>query len=378
MDFKLILKKINGSLSDSEKMQFDSWYQESPEHQQFFRKVRAQVLTKKEQVDAEAAWNEVQVKLAVPKKRKRKLWPVAIAASLAAVLTVGVYLNQQKVDYASPISSPIESGAHRAVLTLEDGEEVFLGEHSTFHQANSTTRDQSLVYHQPPAESTEKIVYNTLSIPKSGQYKLVLTDGTQVWLNSDTRIKYPTAFIADQPREVELIYGEAFFEVTPSKRVKTNNFFVKSQGQTIEVIGTAFNVRNYTEEDQIETTLVEGEVSVLNAISGQQMTLMPNEQVSLRTHTGHWQKKVVNPEYATAWKQGYFKFKEESLHTIMRAISRWYDVEVHFENEELKELEFNGVFSKNQELEKIIEILEFGGAIEFSINDHQITVRQSK
>jgi ferric-dicitrate binding protein FerR (iron transport regulator) len=170
-------------------------------------------------------------------------------------------------------------------------------------------------------EKPTEITYNTLSTPKGGQYQLILPDGSKVWLNAASSIRYPTAFVGNS-RIVE-ITGEAYFEVMHNSKVP---FEVKTRSQVIEDIGTSFNVNAYTDEAAIRTTLLEGAVKVDNVV------LKPGEQAEADNGT---QKitviKGVDIQRAVAWKNGIFSFKDADLKTVMRQLARWYNVDVEYE-----------------------------------------------
>lgn len=219
-------------------------------------------------------------------------------------------------------------------------------------------------------ESAAEVKYNTLVIPQGGQFSLSLADGTEVWLNAGTTLRYPTSFIGKE-RKVELT-GEAYFEVTKNAEMP---FRVLSGEQVVEVLGTSFNIASYQEDSSIYTTLVEGKVSVFLEKTPQvRKTLLPEQQSIFVKGTDKINKRVVDVEQYIGWKDGWFYFKDESLESIMQTLSRWYDVEVRFKNEEAKKLQFTGKIKRYEDLKDVLNLLEKTNEVTFKIDRRYITV----
>lgn len=373
MDIKIILKEINGEvLSPKEKEEFENWYGTSAEHRSFYDHLKQGEGLKESDIDTKEAWKRLAVNL---EKRiiPRKKWPYWAAASIVLLLLVGSLFfknHEEAVVEVAPVV--IEAGTDKAVLTLEDGSEVTLKKDDILALGNVEVKEDRLRYQASSEPGQQELKYNVLSVPKGGQYKVVLADGTQVWLNSDTKLKYPVAFRSGEPRRVELLYGEAFFEVTPSDRHNGDRFQVKSEVQLIEVLGTSFNIAHYKEEEAIETTLVEGEVALSNTLNSSKKTIKPGNQAVFTKQQESWEIHEVDTDLVVAWKSGYFKFKEKTLEEIMKAISRWYDVEVRFVDEQLRTVKFNGVFKKDQKLEDILDILRIDGSLDYTVKDREL------
>src|SRR5690606_7907066 len=226
-------------------------------------------------------------------------------------------------------------------------------------------------------ESSSSTINHQLSTPKGGTYQITLADGTNVWLNSESTLKYPTRFWGNE-RVVEL-EGEAYFEVTAQTAgVRTPNqvpFRVISKGQTVEVLGTQFNISAYADEAEIKTTLVEGRVKV-NADESpfESLLLVPGEQAILAGTV--MQKQQVDVEQFIAWKDGLFSFKETELHAVMRQLSRWYDVTIAYQDN-VPTTHYYGAISRNESLAGVLELLQQSG-LNFKIEQvdgtHKLTV----
>ncbi|WP_299672525.1 FecR family protein [uncultured Polaribacter sp.] len=305
-------------------------------------------------------WNQLHPK-PVPVKKLRPNWfRYAAAAVVLGLLTTGYFLKDTLLN--SPIDSTpiivnnqIQTGTDKATLTLADGSQVTLVKGKTYQANNATSNGEEIVYqetrNQKP-ETRNQITYNTLTIPRGGQFQITLADGTQVWLNSASQIKYPVAFTKGEPRQVELVYGEAYFEVSPSTAHQGATFKVLHQAQEVVVLGTEFNIKAYKDETHIYTTLVEGKVAVKS--ENQNEILKPGEQAICNSATLQVSVGTINLHRETSWKQGEFSFKLKSLKEILQVLSRWYDMEVVFENAALENERFTGSFYKNRSIEEIL------------------------
>ncbi|PUZ24254.1 FecR family protein [Chitinophaga costaii] len=304
----------------------------------------------------------------------RKLWPAIAAAAAAVVFVVaaGLYLHTQR-----RLESPIFPGGSMARLTLYNGKIILLDSSKSgqvIKEDNITigkTKTGQLVFDLSTVqEEAARTGYNTITTPAGGQYQVVLQDGTQVWLNAASSIRFPAAF-SSASRVVEL-QGEAYFEVAKISNTKGRiPFFVKSAGQEVEVLGTHFDVDSYSDEPFTKTTLLEGSVSVKAA--GQQRIIKPGEQSRLKS--GVLNVLAVNAEDEIAWKNGNFQFNEADIQTVMRAISRWYNVTVVFEGPPTQET-FGGTISRSKNLREVLNSLEETGAVKFLIDGRTVKVTQ--
>ncbi|WP_422080753.1 FecR family protein [Ulvibacterium sp.] len=280
---------------------------------------------------------------------------------------------EEKANPPLVVGDEIKVGTDRAILTLEDGSQINLEKGKTIRTKNVKSNGEELVYDSSDITSTE-IAYNYLTIPRGGQFHIKLEDGTLVWLNSESQLKYPVAFIEGEARNVELVYGEAYFKVSPSTEHEEATFKVLNASQEIEVLGTEFNVKAYKDETNIYTTLVEGKVTIGTATA--KRVLEPNQQSNLDLKNNSISINHTNVTYETSWRKGLFSFKGKSLGEIAKVLSRWYDVDILFSRPELKTVKFNGVLSKEEAIEEILNsILSTNFINAYEIKNKTITIK---
>jgi ferric-dicitrate binding protein FerR (iron transport regulator) len=312
----------------------------------------------------------------VYKIKRQSILKYAVAASVLLVISLSILINKDddsQVIEPQIVNTKVEPGTDKATLTLEDGSHIPLEKGVAFQTQNANSNGEQIIY-DSGNKKTKEVVYNYLTIPRGGQFQLKLSDGTQVWLNSESQLKYPITFIEGQTREVELVYGEAYFHVSPSTNNNGSKFKVLNQSQEIEVLGTEFNIKAYKDEFNIYTTLVEGKVSV-NSTSLKQ-TLKPSQQANLDLNNNTMTLATVNVYNEISWKDGVFSFRKKSLEDIMKVLSRWYDVDVKFVNPELKKEGFNGVLGKDQNIEDILKIIKsFGIIYSYEIVNKEIILK---
>lgn len=306
---------------------------------------------------------------------------VAAAASVILIVSFAFYFTISDVSdkgeknaVLHPSQKDLVPGGNRALLTLANGSTIILDSASNgtlSKQGNVKViklNDGQLVYDKTN-EKKDEILYNTISTPKGGQYQLVLSDGSRVWLNAASSLRFPATFSTDK-RKVELT-GEGYFEVAKNK---AKPFEVVTGNAVVEVLGTHFNINAYNDEAEVRTTLLEGSVNVRGENSG--ATIVPGEQAVL-TNTSNkvGVKKNVDVEEVTAWKNGLFQFKQADVQTIMRQIARWYNVDVVYENG-IPNKKFDGKIHRNANASEIFKILEEGG-IHFKIDGGKLIVSPS-
>lgn len=376
MEFKLIIKKINGALTSEEERVFKKWYDASQLHRDYFKSVKNNHNNELDFVDVEKGWLEIQAKLKLNKSRKH-YWKYGVAASVAILVAFGLFFQKDKYFPSNQPqvvieNTPISIGSDKATLTLGDGSVVALEKGKTFQANNVNSNGEKLVYNATNAKTSETR-FNYLTIPRGGQFQITLSDGTQVWLNSESQLKYPEAFGEGETREVELVYGEAYFDVSPSTEHNGTKFLVLNQNQKVEVLGTEFNIKAYKEEDNIYTTLVEGKVNVDNGVA--MKILNPSEQSVISIGNENIAVNTVDVYSETAWRKGLFSFKSKPLNEIMVVLSRWYDVEVEFLDKDLEDVRFNGVLSKKDSISEILNAIKTTKFINaYDIKDKQITI----
>jgi len=301
----------------------------------------------------------------------------------AAIIVIGlmttIYLFKDSLfDTPHPpqptiVKTAIGPGTDKATLTLDDGSIVALEKGKAYNSQNITSNGEDIVY-EAKEQHAKEIKYNYLTIPRGGQFHILLSDGTEVWLNSETQLKYPVAFIDGEPRQVELIYGEAYFDVSPSIKHEGSVFKVLNASQEIEVLGTEFNIKAYNDESNIYTTLVEGKVTIVTPTTKQ--ILQPSEQSKLNLATQSVEVSKVDVYNEISWKDGIFSFMNMPLGEIMRVLSRWYDVDIQFDDPKIMEEKFNGALGKDQDLEDILmTIKDFGVIKDYKIENKKVDLK---
>src|SRR5690606_8187865 len=369
---KLIDKYHDGTCTPSERMLVERWYNEQSD--------AASPMARSNEIEANG--KDIYDLLPLTKRNSEKKY-YSLAAAAIVLIALSFTINQFIIRDATVVkqaaNKEIGPGGNKAYLTLSNGERISLTDAENGDIANQSgititkTDDGQLVY--SVAHETEKdnpvITYNTISTPNGGQFKIILPDGSNVWLNAESSLTYPTAFSSLEERKVDLT-GEAYFEVAhdSKKPFIVHTASSKGMSQNIEVLGTHFNVNSYENEEVVKTTLLEGSVRIKTPQS--QLVLKPNQQSSLKN--GGLSVANVDVEEAVAWKNGRFMFDNEKIESIMRKVARWYDVEIEFKDVD-KDQVFSGSVSKYASVDKVLEKLELTGAVQFRIDGRRIIVK---
>ncbi len=311
-------------------------------------------------------------------KLKRNIFKYA--AILLICLTIGyLYLdesfspsnNTKNILVETEIG--VEAANNKAILTLENGTDVVLEKDKSIQLKGRVHIGEKLVYDAEEVSNTNKVKYNYLTISRGRQFFVQLSDSTKVWLNSDSKLKYPVNFIKGQPRKVELVYGEAYFDVSKSTNHNGNSFRVLTKNQEIEVLGTEFNIKAYNDETNITTTLVEGKVAIENGY--EKTILRPSQQSIINSENKQIIVKEVDRLFdEIAWKEGYFNFKNKSMKDIMRILSRWYDIDYVFENPEKETKKFSGVLDRENKISDILIYIQKTNEITFRIDNKTVII----
>ncbi|MBO9204182.1 MULTISPECIES: FecR family protein [Niastella] len=309
---------------------------------------------------------------------RRWRWVAAAACLLAVGITGYVLLNKKSTTVpvaatSNPYKNDVQPGGQKAMLTLADGKQIVLdsaGNGLLAQQGNAqVVKEGAGLKYQSAGSGRSDVTYNTLSTPRGGEYKLILPDGSKVWLNSASTLRYPTAFTGST-REVAL-EGEGYFEVT---KLAAKPFRVITKTQFIEVLGTHFNVNAYSDEAATKTTLLEGKVKVMN--DERSAILKPGEQASVSQSSQKSQPitvQTVDVEETVAWTNGQFIFREQRIESIMKQISRWYNVEVAFAGKPTQE-GFTATIPRSVPVSKVLRYLELTTLVHFKIDGNRITV----
>ena len=275
-----------------------------------------------------------------------------------------------KTDSQIVVNNSIEIGSNKAILTTETGETIPLEKALVYSENEVRSDGEKLNYLDTLKVPKTEIAYNYITVPRGGQFYVELSDNTRIWLNSDSKIKYPKNFIANKVREVEIIYGEAYFDVSSSTKHNGAKFKVLTKGQNVVVLGTEFNIKSNQDEHLIFTTLVEGRVQVGNGVNT--LELRANQQSVVNSNTDVIAFAEVNANDLVSWKNGVFNFSGMPLSGIMKAMERWYDVTIEFENKALEDIKFIGTFRKDQNIEYILITLKNSNII----NSYEIQNRK--
>lgn len=300
-------------------------------------------------------------------RSRRYKW---VAAAAIFVLVAGTCLWWQrpaKHPAAEAFITDATPGTNKAILTLSDGSKVTLDSagNQVIRQGATAIHQQGGQLKYDPQSTATAVQYNILSTPRGGQFQITLPDGTKVWLNAASTLRYPTAFAG--PERLVEINGEAYFEVAANAN---QPFRVKMKEAEVQVLGTNFNVNAYADEPIIQTTLLEGSIKL--SANNNQVLLKPGQQAILATNK-EFQINEVNPGDAIAWKNGYFLFKNEGIESVMRTIARWYDVDVSYQGDVTKQ-RLGGTVSRYENLEDLLKTIELTKSLKFKIEGRRVTI----
>lgn len=317
-------------------------------------------------------WRGIVAAAGVPVRTHRvRGWYWAAAASLLLLLSVGAYMRYAPAagEIAAVKPAPdVVPGSNKAVLTLGDGSTVTLDSSGNrlIAQGAVHIRQQNGQLQYAPANIASEVMYNTLTTPRGGKFRVMLPDGSAVWLNAASSLTYPTAFAAGS-RVVEL-RGQGYFEIAPDP---ARPFKVKVKDMEVEVLGTSFDIMAYTEESTMNTTLVQGAVKVKTGSSIQ--LLRPGQQAVISAGSQHIGVQEANVGQVIAWKNDRFIFNDTDLETILREVSRWYDVQIAYTIKPGKE-KYNGGLSRHLPLSVVLQLLEDNGNNHFKTDGQKIIV----
>lgn len=381
---ELSARYTNNNLTENEKQELEKWIGRSDFNKKLFEdfiheEKREQALERLQAYNLDAAWEKAKGQM---KKRPsiRLWWQSAAAVLILAIGLMFFFWSNDKSGKQIAVSAQTEKandvppGGNKAVLTLANGKQIVLDSNANgilAQQGNTRVINLSagkLAYKSGKgnAGANKQLQYNTLTTPRGGQYRVTLPDGSIVWLNAESSLKYPTEFSGRQ-RIVKLT-GEAYFEVAENENMPLK---VELSGMEIKVLGTHFNVMAYENEKNITTTLLEGKVKVTEA--GKSKLLKPGQAASFDKASQRFSVATANTEQAIAWKNGYFDFREATLKTVMRQLSRWYNVEVQYQGD-IPVRRFTGEAPRDLNLSDVLKILATSG-IHFSIENKQIIVK---
>jgi transmembrane sensor len=393
---ELLTRYLAGHCTPAEEQLISEWYASFEELPPFFENEHSDAAIDLKTRTKASIQSIIANELPHTTRVRKMITYSSVAAAILVLLTAGLYWmllkdGAKKNRVAKALvhidSANILPGANKAVLTLADGSKVVLDNaaNGMLAQQNNVqvvkSKDGELKYQSLNSNGQTAIAYNMLSTPRGGQYMIVLPDGSRVWLNAASSIKYPTVFTGNE-RKVE-ITGEVYFEVAPL-RLRSGHkmpFIVNVPGGSqVEVLGTHFNINAYTDEEAVRTTLLEGSVKVVNGQKprgkgqkGEEVILKPGQQAITSANSPLTIHHSPDLEQVVAWKNGLFQFNNVTIETVMRQVARWYDVQVVYERDVSQDL-FRGKIYRNAAISQLLTILELGGA-HFKIEGKKIIVQ---
>lgn len=385
---ELIIRYLNGACSEEDLNNLSDWVSE-PDNKALFRHyvevdyaLNHHLKTPDIDIQVEKLLGNIRKenKATFKLSKKRTLF-YAAAAAFAGLLILGywqkesIQVDTKKNSIPVIVNNQIETGTDKATLTLADGKNVVLEEGEVYDEGNLYSNGKEIIYKKIDATAkVDQVVYNVLTIPRGGQFFIRLADDTKVWLNSESKLRYPTQFNAGQDRTVELVYGEAFFEVSPSEEHQGSRFKVIQSANEVVVLGTQFNISAYKDDVLVKTTLVEGKI-VMNTQS-EGVILEPGQQLALNKQKNSIEINEVDTYVETAWRKGLFVFRATTLNEITKTLSRWYNTDFVFATENLKEIQFRGVLGKDQSIEDILNSIKNSSEIKnYEIYEKTVTMK---
>lgn len=372
---ELIARKKMGLLTEAEAAELEQILETSDSRRALSESVlKVSLQSKYKQyhaVDNPDAWTDFEKKRNAGRGKKLYYRSLFAAASVVLIVGMGLFWVLSKgPDTAKMAPGQRKSDFKVARLYLPDGRQVELtGKDTLFAGVQTEIKNTSEALRYEQAGGMGKEVWNTLETPLGGEYHVILSDGTKVWLNAGSRLTYPENFLGES--RIVTLDGEGFFDVS---RTDKTPFIIHTNGMDIEVLGTTFNVKSYPGENKTVTTLISGRINAV--IPGKDTLLMyPDQQVVLERLSGEITfREVIAVDYA-AWKEGRFIFKEEGLEAVMADLARWYNVRVVYEEEEAKQFGFTGMIDRYKEIEETLAIIEKTGKVVFTYKNNTIYVR---
>ena len=374
----LLVREKWDELTADERQMLEEWRQEEESHEQLYRRLAEPGALRRHfdelaAVDTERALAYNRKLLQRYALRRVVRWSLPYAAVVAIV--AGVWLLFPRTESQPRVTETIEKiepGIRRAELVLADGSAVELlpdMQKTLESEQEKVVIAGNTVDYTGSDENSMPVSQHLIRTPCGGEYSLTLADGTKVWLNAMSELKYPTRFNGNT-RCVEL-KGEAFFEVKPDAQ---RPFYVKIDNYEVKVLGTSFNVKAYDDDDSWATTLCIGKVEMTDVHTRESIELLPGRQAVCDRQTGNVEVKEVDILPYVTWKEGHFLFKNQSLEKIMDIMARWYDVNIFFVGPKVKNLHFSGEIDRYENIEKVLHMIGLTTNISFSINGKTITI----
>ena len=377
---RLILGHWAGKLSEPEKKELDNWLAQSEKHRIYFQKGcdderQNELLSKIGCYDPGEGWQQVVRKRNM--RRNRRWWLVA-AASVAILFGGLAVYRYSKIPVSLPLASEetsIYPGKRMARLITPSGETVLLDTlRQTDTQQMKLHNDQGRVVIQAACGDAngDQPVYHCLEVPRGGEFSFLLPDSTTVFLNAESRLRFPDRFVPGSERIVYLS-GEAYFDV---KRDPRSPFLVCLEHSAVKVTGTSFNVKAYPDDTNEATTLISGTVSMGIGTTEQWIVLKPGEQGYYDATRETLLQQTVDVNYYTAWKDGVFAFYRQPLEEVMKTLGCWYLFDTHYQNEALKSILYTGKINRHASIREVLHTFELMDELTFDIKGKEVIVRR--
>lgn len=382
ISWDILLRKVRRTLSPGEEAVFQEWLAGDERHREYYERVRrvwsAEETTCEMDTDIAGviAGFDDYVRKERELRRKRMVRHVyRYAACLFFLLVVGggiLFLNkgEKQAERLASVNKESVPGGNKAIILLGDGKKVdveMLAD-TMFYKAEGIEVQKNAGVIKYSGLQKSEVTYNTIMIPRGGEYQVELSDGTMVWLNSETQLKVPTAFVGEERRV--FLSGEAYFAVTKDDR---KPFIVETDLGNVKVYGTEFNVKRYRDEKQLKATLVEGVIG-FSSDRIEELKLKPGYQLSLTEGAGKPEIKQVKIYNEIAWRNKQFCFENETLEEIARELERWYNVKIVFTDPALKDLVFSGTLSRYGKIEMLLRLFEEGVEVKFVVEKDTVKV----
>ena len=376
--WEVIMSHLKGTATAEEEAQLRSWLEADPTRKQYLAAAEQAWQDEIAPVgeDYEASFQELMTCIGQTRKRQlKRFWSYAAAACILIGLFACHHFShlksfRQTVPANTPLSDHIHPGSSKAILILNNGQEIALGDSTLQISLNGVEvkndSANNLQYHADHPESHQQ--HNQLLVPRGGEYRVTLSDGTTVWLNSESELRYPTVF-SGNVRRVEL-RGEAYFKVAHNEQ---QPFVVDADGCRVEVLGTEFNLCAYPDDTEKTTTLRRGKIKIGTDRFAAPDTLYPDMQLTYDTRSQKKQIRQVNAEIYSSWRQGHFEFDHTSFGQFLKIVSRWYDFDYQVKDSTLLNYHFTGSFDKSDNIDDMFRILKSSKIpVTISYQDQQV------
>lgn len=379
IEWDIIERRLAGKLSPDEEIGFQDWYTASEENRIYYHKLEAfykedGFVKEVTEQNVNVSWDKFTLHLKSKERRKKRVFSYWNISGIAACLLVGILASIWFFGGGDKKSigdvEVIAAGGNKAILWLSNGEKIELENHSNeFEEASVriVNSGSALSYEENKDTVLRENVMNKVETPRGGEYGITLADGTKVYLGALSEIEYPVVF-GKNSREVR-VSGEVYFDVS---RDTARPFIVKTEHLNVEVWGTSFNVRDYEDEDYVETTLVSGKVKV--CVGGESCILEPNYQAVLDKNNNILETKEVDVSEYVDWKSGRLNIRNKRLEDILIRLSKWYDVYVFYVNEEAKDIRFYANIDRYSDMNELLDKFEKTGQVEFQVKGNVINV----